>query len=282
MPANILNLPSYTVTAIDQNDHDYHIDAVVKEPPRNCPHCLSDNLVGFGRREQMVRDLPTHGRRVGLYVDTRRFHCRACNKTFYEFLPDVDERRPMTQRLVKWTGKQAIKRTFASIAEEVGIDEKSARSIFRDYINELEKTVRFETPQWMGIDEIHLIRPRGVIANQNNTIVELLPNRNKDTVVRYVHHLDGKDRIQYVAMDMWAPTGMHCKTVIPQAQIVIDKFHVVRMANDAMERARKSLRERLTPRERRGLMHPYYPSEAKARPERQGTPAVVRLGQKLS
>jgi hypothetical protein len=36
----------------------------------------------------------------------------------------------------------------------------------------------------MGIDEIHLIKPRGVIANiQHNTIVELLPNRNKDTVV---------------------------------------------------------------------------------------------------
>ncbi|OIQ77101.1 transposase [mine drainage metagenome] len=256
MPANILNLPAYTVTAIDQNDNDYHIDAVVKEPPRNCPHCRSDNLVGFGRREQMVRDLPTHGRRVGLYVDTRRFQCRSCTKTFYESLPDLDERRPMTQRLVKWVGKQSIKRTFASIGEEVGIDEKSVRSIFRDYINELEKTVRFETPQWMGIDEIHLIRPRGVIANiQNNTIVELLPNRNKETVARYLHQLDGKDCIQYVAMDMWAPYRDACIAVIPQAQIVIDKFHVVRMANDAMERARKSLRERLTLKERRGLMH---------------------------
>lgn len=256
MPANTLNLPSYVVTAIYQNDHDYHIDAVVKEPPKNCPHCHSDNLVGFGRREQMVRDLPTHGRRVGLYVNTRRFQCRSCTKTFYESIPELDERRPMTSRLVQWVGKQSIKRTFASIAEEVGIDEKSVRSIFRDYINELEKTIRFETPQWMGIDEIHLIRPRGVIANiQNNTIVELLPNRNKETVVRYLHHLDGKDRIQYVAMDMWVPYRDACMTVIPQAQIVIDKFHVVRLANDAMERARKRLRERLTPKERRGLMH---------------------------
>ena len=132
MPANILNLPAYTVIAIDQNDNDYHIDAVVKEPPRNCPHCRSDNLVGFGRREQMVRDLPTHGRRVGLYVDTRRFQCRACSQTFYESLPDLDERRPMISRLVKWVGKQAINRTFVSIAEEVGIDEKSVRSIFRN------------------------------------------------------------------------------------------------------------------------------------------------------
>lgn len=256
MPANILNLAVYTVTSIEENDHDYHIRAEAVKPPGACPHCRSGNIVGFGRREQMVRDLPMHGRRVGLYIDTRRYQCRTCTKTFYEALPEVDEKRLMTRRLTAWMGKQAIKRTFASIAEEVGCTESTVRSVFRDYVNELEKTIRFETPKWMGIDEIHLIRPRGVIANiQNNTIVELLPNRNKDTVVRFLHHLDGKDSIQYVAMDMWAPYRDACQAVIPQAQIIIDKFHVVKMANEAVEKVRKGLRERLTLKEKRGLMH---------------------------
>jgi transposase len=256
MPANILNLPAYTVTGIEETDHDYHIRAEAVKPPSACPHCRSSNIVGFGRREQMVRDLPMHGRRVGLYVDTRRYQCRTCSKTFYEALPEVDEKRLMTKRLTGWIGRQAIKRTFASIADEVGCTESTVRSVFRDYINELEKAVRFETPKWMGIDEIHLIRPRGVIANiQNNTIVELLPNRNKDTVVRFLHHLNGKDQIQYVAMDMWQPYRDACQAVIPQANVIIDKFHVLRMANDALERARKALRENLTPKQRRGLMH---------------------------
>ena len=256
MPANILNLAAYAVTGIEENEYDYHIRAEALKPPIACPHCQSDNLVGFGRREQRVRDLPMHGRRVGLYVDTRRYQCRACSKTFYEALPEVDEKRLMTQRLTAWIGKQAIKRTFVSIAEEVGCTESTVRSVFRDYINELEKTIRFETPKWMGIDEIYLIRPRGVIANiQNNTLVELLPNRNKDTVVRFLRHLEGKDRIQYVAMDMWVPYRDACMAVIPQAQIVVDKFHVLRMANDALERVRKDLRGRLAPKERRGLMH---------------------------
>lgn len=39
--ANILNLPTYTVTAIEENEHDYRIDAEVKSPPRDCPHCHS-------------------------------------------------------------------------------------------------------------------------------------------------------------------------------------------------------------------------------------------------
>lgn len=256
MPANILNLPSYAVIALDQNEHDYHIKAEIKQSPTNCPLCQSDNLVGFGRREQLIRDLPMHGRRVGIYLNTRRMQCRGCSKTFSEPLPEVDERRAMTKRLVDWIGKQSVKRTFASISDEVGVTEGTIRNIFSDYVNDLEKTIRFETPKWMGIDEIYLIKPRGVITNiQNNTIVELLPNRNKDTVIRYLYNLEGKERIQYVAMDMWAPYRDACKAVIPDAQIVIDKFHVVKMANEAMEKVRKGLRDRLTIKEKRGLMH---------------------------
>lgn len=118
-------------------------------------------------------------------------------------------------------------------------------------MNELEAQFRFETPKWMGIDEIHLIRPRCVISNiGNNTIVNMLPNRDKKTVVNYLYQLEGKREVQYVAMDMWTPYRDAVRTVLPDARIVIDKFHVVRMANDALEKVRKGLREQLTPKQR--------------------------------
>lgn len=256
MPVNILNLPHYKVVRVEETDHDYHITAEVSNPPKTCIACGSDRLIGHGRNEQVVRDLPTHGKRVGIYVDTRRWRCMACGKTFMDALPAVNAKREMTERLVRWIGQQSLKRTFAGIADDVGLDEKTVRNIFRDYINELEAEFRFETPKWMGIDEIHLIRPRCVISNiRNNTIVNLLPNRDKKTVTNYLYNLEGKNEVQYVAMDMWTPYRDACQAVIPDARIVIDKFHVVRMANDALERVRKSLRESLTPKQRRGLMH---------------------------
>lgn len=256
MPANILNLTAYTVLSVDHTDHDYHIKAETKAIPTHCPTCKSNNLVSFGRREQLVKDLPMHGRRVGIYVSTRRMKCLPCAKTFSESLPEVDVNRAMTSRLLDWIGKQAIRRTFTSIAEEVGITEGTVRGIFRDYINELERTVRFETPKWMGIDEIHLIKPRGVITNiHNRTVVEVLRDRNKKTIADYLFRLKGREDLQYVAMDMWQPYREAVQDVLPQANIVIDKFHVVKMANEAMEKIRKSLRADLNPRQRRGLMH---------------------------
>jgi transposase len=108
----------------------------------------------------------------------------------------------------------------------------------------------------MGIDEIHLIKPRCVITNiQNNTVVDMLVNRNKDTVAKYLTRMAHHDKVQFVTMDMWAPYRDAVTAVMPQAKIVIDKFHVIKMANEAMEKARKGIRADLDLKQKRGLMH---------------------------
>ncbi len=253
---NILNLKSFNVLQVEEDDYSYHIKAETTRKPQICPHCHSHNIVGFGSKERLVRDLPVHAKRVGIYVNSSRFKCKSCNKTFIERLHDVDDKRNMTNRLISWVGKESIRRTFISIADDIGVTENTVKSVFNDYVADLESKIKFATPQWLGMDEIHLIKPRGVIANvQNNTIVDLLVNRNKETIIHYLSNLKGKETVQYVTMDMWKPYREACQQVIPQAKIIIDKFHVVRMANNALESVRKSLRESLTAKERRLLMH---------------------------
>ena len=257
MHHNVLNLPAYRVLGSTESEHDYHIKAETAEPLTICANCRSREVVGYGRVEVLVHDLPMHGKRVGIYVDARRFKCKSCSKTFMEHLPDVNANRWMTDRLVKWVGQRSLTNTFTGIAEEIGVTEGTIRNVFSDYLTELERTVRFETPKWMGIDEIHIIqKPRAVISNlHNNTAVNLLPNRNKKTIASYLSNLKDKDSVQYVAMDMWRPYREAVNEVIPDAKVVVDKFHVVRMANVAMESVRKSLRADLSPKQRRGLMH---------------------------
>ena len=256
MVTNLLNLDTYSIKKLEQNEHDYHVYAVVSSDVKHCPHCQSSRIRGFGRREQMVKDISMHGKRVGIYVETRRYQCLGCNSTFYEKLPEIDEKRKMTKRLVCWVGKQAVYRTFSSIADEIGIAEGTVRSIFRDFVISREDEVKFETPEWLGIDEIHLIKARCVITNvQDKTVVEILKDRNKRTVIDYLSRAPNLEKVKYVAMDMWRPYRDAVELLIPDALIVIDKFHVVRMANDAIEKVRKSLRQKLTDKQRRGLMH---------------------------
>ena len=57
---------------------------------------------------------------------------------------------------------------------------------------------------------------------------------------------------------MWVPYRDAARACLPQAQIIVDKFHVVRMANLALEEVRKTVRASLTDRQRRALMHDRY------------------------
>ncbi len=186
----------------------------------------------------------------------RRYRCRGCGKTFSPPLPQVDAQREMTARLVGWIERESLRRTFAGIAEEVGVDEKTVRNIFRFHVRHLESTVRIETPRWLGIDEIHLRRrPRCVLSNlEQQTIVNVLPNRNKSTVAAYLQQLPDRGKIRYVAIDMWNPYREVVRQLLPHATVIVDKFHVLCQANQAVEVTRKALRASLPPKRRRALM----------------------------
>ncbi len=111
-PPDILNLPEYRVLQVDDSGPDYHIRAETIAPPAACIHCCGSDMVRYGHREQLIHDLPIHGKRVGISIDTRRYRCKDCRKTFYEPLPAVDEKRRMTTRLVNWLGEHSARKTF--------------------------------------------------------------------------------------------------------------------------------------------------------------------------
>lgn len=253
---DILNLPTLTVLAVQETEHDYHVQAETAQPPISCTKCHSPHIVGFGKRAQFYNDLPMHGKRVGITVTRKRYRCKDCGVTFYEPLTAIHDSHHATVRLVKHIERESMRRTFASLAEETGIDEKTIRSIFKRYADSLDSTIRFEVPRWMGIDEIHIIKkPRCLITNvEENTLVNMLPNREKKAVVAYLKEIGNKKAIRYVAMDMWRPYKDAVKTVLPDAQVVVDKCHVTRMANQALETHRKALRRTLNSRQRVKLM----------------------------
>ena len=256
---NILNLPRFKVLEVQESDHDYHIVAEHIPVPQCCPNCgvANPTLKRHGKRDRLFMDLPIHAKRVGILVRRQRYECKECSSTFIESLPDMDVKRLMTKRLVAYIERESLKRTFVSIAEQVGIDEGTVRNIFQDYIKRLENEFQFETPEWMGLDEVKLVgRPRCIITNlKERTVVDLLKSRKKKIVANYLFRLPNRGSVEWVCMDMWRPYYDAVQSVLPQARIVIDKFHVVRMANTALDTVRKDTRAGLTPKQRRTLMH---------------------------
>ncbi|WP_077704331.1 ISL3 family transposase [Virgibacillus dokdonensis] len=262
MTINMLNLANYIILDMEESRDDYRfLVQPTISPPSHCHKCGTvSNLYKHGKKQQLFFDLPMHAKRVGLFIKRQRYKCRECNETFFENLPDMDVNRSVTNRLLDWIQVASLEKTFTSVAYDIGIDEKTVRNIFNDYVTELEAQTDFRTPKWLGIDEVHLLKNyRCVITDvENKSVINILRKRNKDTVISYLSKLQEIDKIELVAMDMWNPYKSAVNAVIPHAKIVIDKFHVVKLANEALEKIRKANRQNVSAKERRQLMRDRY------------------------
>lgn len=103
---NILNWPDYKVLQVSELEHDYQAHAEVSEPPTHCPHCNHPEIVGFGRRDEVLMNTPVHGKRTGIMLNRRRYRYQSCPKTFLEPVPHKDDKRQMTHRLIQYIERE--------------------------------------------------------------------------------------------------------------------------------------------------------------------------------
>jgi transposase len=258
---DILNLAGWSVLDEHEEEHFYQFTVQIKERLLSCPFCQTDMIpYKFGERPHTFVDLPMHGKQVRLLARQRRYRCRNCHKTFLDPAPHMSELHSATLRLVNHIERETLSmssRTFLSLAHEIGMTEDTVRHIFDSCVKALERAHTLQAPATLGIDELFLLgTPRCILTDlTRRNVVDLLPNRNQETVIRWLRQLPGKEHIEVVAMDMWQPYRNAVREVLPQASIVVDKFHVVKLANGAIEQVRKTVRSSLSDKQRRTLMH---------------------------
>src|SRR5258707_10110749 len=135
------HLPGWEVLRIEEGEYVYRVMMHLSSPLPFCPSC-GEPSYRHGSRIQAYTDRPMHGKRVSLLVDRQRYRCTGCGKTFVETLPEIDPVRLMTQRLRAYVEQESLKRSFLSIADDVGIHEKTVRRIFRDYLRHQAQEVK--------------------------------------------------------------------------------------------------------------------------------------------
>jgi len=263
LPMNFLNLPSWDIQPFQEDEDRYVVLARPFTVCAACPTCGRFALVKNGTDESQVHDLPAQAKHVVIRVKRQRYLCRACRTSCSQPLPDVDERRNMTRRLVDYIQHQSVstRRTFVSIAEEVGLDPRSIRNAFNEYIEQLDAARCLETPGILGIDELHVLgAPRAIFTNlEANTIIELLDNRRKASVIQFLRQLKQPEQIHTVVSDLWQPYREAVHLALPDATLVADKFHVLKLATTALEKLRKEISSSLTETQRKTLkMHDRY------------------------
>ncbi|MBX7259478.1 MAG: ISL3 family transposase [Candidatus Hydrogenedentes bacterium] len=251
MAVDLLNLPSLRVTELDDGAVSgkgfVTVKAVVVGDTTHCPHCLGVRIHGHGVEERKVADTPLFGKPTKLVVQRKRFKCLDCDKTFSEPTPDLHDTRQATKRLVKFVQENGLRLTMAEVARQTGLANKTIRLFVDDYRNTEEKLRMPVTPRVLGLDEAMIGGVyRAVITNvESNDFFEILEGRTRQHLDAYFNPMPDKHRVEAVVTDLWnhyRATIQHHFPGIPQ---IADRFHVMRMASDAMENARKSVRQTL-------------------------------------
>lgn len=82
-------------------------------------------------------------------------------------------------------------------------------------------------------------------------IVDILPTRYHAQIYEYLRAFPNRNQVQYFVMDMNREYLDLAKKLLPNAKIVIDRFHVVRYCTWALENVRKRIQSKLLPEQRK-------------------------------
>lgn len=236
-----LDLPNWRYIDKRQDHLGCELSVEYTIDPDFCLRCgVVGNLYKHGTKETTYLDCPMWGKPARLVAKVRRYKCRDCDGTFLQPMEGIDTERRMTQRALAYIQQQCLRDTFQRVSEHLGCDEKTVRNVASDYIDAMSADYKPYLPVWIGLDETHLNKIfRGIITDVGECRpIDLLPGRGKPELIRWFSQFRERDHVKGLAIDMWGAYRDVAGLMFKDLPVVIDRFHVVKKANESIERTR--------------------------------------------
>jgi transposase len=196
---------------------------------------------------KQIHDVPRGRKRLIIVIKRRRWKCKSCNKTVTQPLDGLAKGHyRMTQRLLEYLEVQSLFETELSLDKETGVFVRTIREIREKFVERLEKEVKFDTPRVLGLDGVRAdSRSRRVNLTdiEAGLVVDLIKAGNAKGIADRIREFKGYENIQFVTIDMCRTLRASVLDALPGAVIIIDLFHIMRIGNQVMDKARNRLFE---------------------------------------
>ena len=235
-----------------------------------CPECGTLSARVKDRPLRRIKDLRASGQRVELWWRKRRLVCLPATcprRSFLERTAAIPPRSRLTTRLREHLARAIAgsNRAVSEVAAEHGVDWHTAH---RALVAAAARWLPAPTPTAvLGIDET---RARSVRWLKESTgwkrsdpwltsfvdtdparrglLLGLAPGRSGGCVKSWLAEQDVafREQVQVVVIDPSAPYASGIRAALPHAQIAVDHFHLVRLANEMVTDVRQRVaREQL-------------------------------------
>ena len=211
-----------------------------------CSRCGSKSNKLHQNRWHIIKDLSWGERAVFLEINRRQFKCEKCQKPFSEEMGFVKERRTYTKRLAVKIVEEVLADDISSIAKKGLVTTEEIERMLKDAsANLLElKPVGLKR---LGIDEIALVKGQGkycavLVDIDRSKLLMILESRTKEELKKVLlgwgeEVLGG---IEEVSIDLWKGYKSLVTEIMPKAQVVADRFHVMIQINKELDMQRKT------------------------------------------
>ena len=232
---NILGLGNYKIKQI-KGEGSCIFEARYEGEVR-CPRCHSDDLRTKGRFRRLVRHVNLGSRGSYLELHGRKYRCNGCQRYFNQRFPGILPYRRYSEayrrEICQWHREGVSQRSLAQ-SQELG-----SATVERWYHQHLERKMAErrseECPRILGIDEHFFSRKDGYATTfcdlQHHKVFDVVLGRSESALESYFTRLSGKERVEVVCMDLSSTYRAIIRKHMPQARIVADRFHVIRLVN---------------------------------------------------
>jgi transposase len=235
----------------------------VSEPDQWCRRCGCEGAA----RDTVLRRLahePLGWRPTTLEVVVRRYRCTGCGHVWRQDTSRAAEpRAKLSRRGLRWALEGVVvgHLTVARVAEGLGVAWNTANGAVLAEGKRLliEDPARFDGVKVVGVDE-HVWRHTRRGDKYVTVIIDLTGIRDGTGPARLLDMVEGRSKqafktwlaeqpeswregVEVVAMDGF--TGFKTATAeeLPDAVAVMDPFHVVRLAGDALDKCRRRVQQ---------------------------------------
>ena len=197
------------------------------------------------KKRRKIRDLPMLQKDV--YLDCELFivKCPNCGQR-REQLDFVDKYSRMTTRFESFIFKIIAMTTVKDTANEYDLSWDTVKNIDKKYLTEKFFKIDYGNLEYVSIDEIANKKGHDYLTIVMNLdigkVIWVGEGRKEENINEFFETLNKKEkeRIRAVSIDMWPAFINSAKKNCPNADIVFDKFHIVKKFGDVINKLRNS------------------------------------------
>jgi transposase len=241
----MLRLPGASVIDVSFGGEGVIVTVRFRRRRRVCSRCgqTGRQLEIHDRRLKRWRHLDLGANRCVIECELRRLRCRDCG-VHLEWVPwargDAQHTRDF-EDVVAWLAQQMAKTPIAGMLR-IGWDTvgRIVERVVKDHLDER----RLSGLVAIGVDEISYRRGQryltSVVDHHAGAIVWCAPGRNAQTLQAFFDELGERaSSIRAVSIDMSGGYEKAIRENAPAAEVCFDPFHVVRLAQRAVDQVRR-------------------------------------------